>query len=291
MAKTLLVLNRDDFLFELRTLFDERNAEIMLGILDKVAVHIQREGVSRDDFIELKRLVEELSEKHDQLAEEFHRFAETNRIEMQELRDIIANLSCRMDQLSGDIDQLKTDVAELKTDVAQLKTDVAELKTDVAVLKTDVAELKTDVGHLKGDMLEVKFKEKAPSYFGRLLRKSKVVDVNILWDTLERYLSSEEIDQVLLLDLIVRGKDRSNEIEGDIFLAVEISSVVDKNDVFRARQRADFLKKAGYRTIPLVAGQKMTAGVEQNASSQGVVVLVEGQCLFKQEAFALLDNA
>ena len=188
--------------------------------------------------------------------------------------------------LKTDVAVLKTDVAGLKTDVAGLKTDVAELKTDVAELKTDVAGLKTDVGHLKGDSLERKYRDKAPAYFGRLIRKPKVVDLNRLWDDLEKHLSQPELEDVLLIDLIVKGKPKNHVVAGDLYLAVEISAVVDRNDIERARRRAALLQKAGFGAIPVAAGIEMTASAEQEARTQQVALLCDGGVALWLEALS-----
>ncbi|RMD59321.1 hypothetical protein D6833_11600, partial [Candidatus Parcubacteria bacterium] len=57
-------------------------------------------------------------------------------------------------------------------------------------------------------------------------------------------------------------------------------------DVSRARQRADLLERAGYRVIPVAAGQDMTRGAEEEARKQKVVVMQDGRALGWEEAVA-----
>ncbi|HID57515.1 TPA: hypothetical protein EYP37_13350 [Candidatus Poribacteria bacterium] len=62
--------------------------------------------------------------------------------------------------------------------------------------------------------------------------------------------------------MAVSGQLRYIKGEGVIWPVVEVSSVVDKEDVTRARERAEPLRKAGYTSIiPVVAGEKIGAGV------------------------------
>ena len=167
---------------------------------------------------------------------------------------------------------------------SRIESDVSDLKTDVAVLKTDVGVLKTDVGHLRGKELERTYREKAPAYFGRLLRKVKVVDLNRLRDELESQLSEEELHDVLLTDLIVKGRPQDREQDGDLYLAVEVSAVVDRHDVERAQRRAALLQKAGFSAIPVAAGYELTEGAEQQARKQRVALIMDGGVLVIREA-------
>ena len=142
------------------------------------------------------------------------------------------------------------------------------------------------VGGLKGDVLEITYRGKAPAYFGMLLRRAKVTELHALEDALEAALTSDEFRDIFRLDLLMSGKLRHAPESPDIFLAVEISSVVDKTDVSRAVHRADLLRKAGYRALPVVAGKEVTQGGETTAREQNVVLVQDGQVSFWKEAVA-----
>jgi hypothetical protein len=137
---------------------------------------------------------------------------------------------------------------------------------------------------LKGYALESRYRDRAPSYFGRLLRRLKVVDLSGLLDALEEQLTSEEFDQLLAVDLLVVGSPRKQPEVEKLYLAVEISNVVDKNDVQRARERAEMLRKVGYNAVPVVAGEEMTEGAEPAARQHHVVMIQDGRTLFWDEA-------
>jgi hypothetical protein len=133
-------------------------------------------------------------------------------------------------------------------------------------------------------MLEMKYRNKASAYFGRLLRKPRVVEPDSLWDDLEAHLSPEEMTDVLLVDLIVRGRPRTQPEAVEVWLAVEVSAVVDWQDVERARRRAELLRRAGYRAIPVVAGERATWGAEDQARQHQVAMLQDGQVFLWDEA-------
>ena len=132
------------------------------------------------------------------------------------------------------------------------------------------------VGNMKGKMLELTYSDKAGAYLGRLLRRVKVIPVHTLEDTLETHLSPAEFNDVLLLDLLVRGTPRYHPELSEIWLAVEISSVIDRKDVNRVLRRTELLRKAGYQVIPVVAGEETTQGTQEAASTNAVVVLQNG---------------
>ena len=49
------------------------------------------------------------------------------------------------------------------------------------------------------------------------------------------------------------------------WLAMKVSSVIDRDDVERARRRADLLRRAGFDAIPAVAG----GGIDRGRGSSG----------------------
>lgn len=56
-----VLINREELLAELQRAFDAQAAEVLVGVLDKVVRQV-RQGVTREDFRELKQIVAELAE-------------------------------------------------------------------------------------------------------------------------------------------------------------------------------------------------------------------------------------
>ena len=145
--------------------------------------------------------------------------------------------------------------------------------------------LRTDcAAYFAKAQLELTYREKAGAYFGPLLRRMRVVEQHTLEDTLEASLTPGEFRDLLRLDLLLSGRPRRQPEVPKVWLAVEISSVVDQDDVDRAERRAGLLRKAGYRALPVAVGEQMTRGAEEAARSQNVVLLPDGQALFWAEA-------
>ena len=148
--------------------------------------------------------------------------------------------------MKQDVAVLKQDVAVLKQDVAVLKQDVAVLKQEVTILKQDMKYLKGEFGRFKGREFERTVRERYYAYFGRLLKKAKLIEmfglVEQIDDAEERgEITPEERDSLFELDLVVSGKIRSTGKE--VTLAVEISYSLYPEDLERAKKRAEILSK------------------------------------------------
>ena len=84
---------------------------------------------------------------------------------------------------------------------------------------------------------------------------------------------------VLGLDVLIKGRPRGRPEATEVFLALEVSVVVDRSDVQRAGRRAALLRKARYVTVPVVAGERVTPDAEDDTQTQGVTVLLDGRVL------------
>ena len=136
--------------------------------------------------------------------------------------------------------------------------------------------------------MEIDYRDKAFAYFGTLLRKVKVVSLQDLEPVFEQHLSEAEISALVPLDLLVSGQlRRSDQPDDVVYLAVEVSAVIDNNDVVRAQQRAALLRRAGYRTVAAVAGEEITEGALTSAAARSVLVVQDGLKQNWDEALAL----
>jgi hypothetical protein len=129
------------------------------------------------------------------------------------------------------------------------------------------------LGDLQGEALELRYARRAPSYFGPIARRLRVVDDGPLADLLddavdEGQLTGEERDEILLADLILTGRRRP--VGQDIYLLAEISVGVGPHDVERAAARATLLAKLGKPVLPVVAGKSITEQAAALAREHGV---------------------
>jgi hypothetical protein len=168
--------------------------------------------------------------------------------------------------------------------VEQLVETQERTAASVSELAIIVKSLVDRMAKVDGRTLEWEYRDKAAAYFGKILRKLKVVSVISLEDKLEEKMTEAEFEDLLELDLLLSGIPRRIQGYGEILLAVEVSSVVDRNDVERARRRASLLKRAALDVVPAVAGQAVTEGGEWEAREHHVVLLQNERVLFWPEA-------
>ena len=200
----------------------------------------------------------------------------------------LAEAQRRTEERVGYIEEQVAALAEaqrqMQEQIRQLTSSIALLAEQVRSLVEAQKHLDATVGGLKGRMLELMYQSKAVAYFGPLLRRPRVVDLSALLEVLEAHLSPEEFHDVLQLDLLVSGRPRLQPEAPEVFLAVEISSVIDERDVERALRRSALLRRAGFRTIPVVAGERATLGAEDEARAHHVAVLQDGRVFLWAEA-------
>lgn len=183
----------------------------------------------------------------------------------------------KVEKIESDTEVLKQDVAVLKQDVAILKQDVAILKQDVAILKQDVAVLKNDVAELKGDNFERIVRERAPSYFGRLIKRCKVINFEELAEILENavergVIKEDEMDDVLKIDVVATGLLKKEDKK--VVIVGEVSIKTDTTDVERAYRRAEIMSRAmGISSIAVVVGKESTEGAIKRAEEIGVLLV------------------
>jgi len=142
-----------------------------------------------------------------------------------------------------------------------------------------VRELVQTVGALKGENLERRYRERAASYFQRVLRRIRVVDHQqlglLLDDALDQgRITPDDRAQVLEADVVLAGLADGHEV----YLLAEVSSTVTAHDVRRARARAAALEKATERPVlPAVAGERLSEDPETQEEAATVWRVLDGR--------------
>jgi len=237
------------------------------------------------DFSDLTRLLEE----HPDWRSELRRLLLSDELlalpqAVQELVGAQRRTEERLERLEAAVGGLAEAQRQAEERLSRLEATMQNLAEQVRLLAEAQHRTTDTVGGLKGRLLELTYRDKAYAYFGPLLRRLRVVDPNALEDVLEAKLTPGEFRDVFRLDLLLSGRPRRKPEEPEVWLAVEISAVVDQDDVDRAERRAKLLKRAGYRALPVAAGEGATLGAEESARTQKVALLRDGNALFWEEA-------
>ena len=255
-------------------------------------VDAQRRGEER--LTRLEETVAALAEAQRRTEERLDRLEET----VTALAEAQRRTEERLDRLEETVTALveaqrRTEETVAALAEAQRRTEeqIGELTIGVRDLAEGQRRLWDRLGRVEGRTLELEYREKAPAYFSRVLRRTRVIDRTSLVDMLEEKLALDELGDTLLVDLVVSGRPRGIIDKERLFLAIEVSSVVDEGDVARARRRAGLLRKAGYFAVPVVAGEDMTREAELEAREQGVAILRDGRLSLWDEAISHLINS
>lgn len=182
-------------------------------------------------------------------------------------------------------------VAELAEAQRRTEQRLEELVFTVNRLAMRVEAMAPRLDGLIGDNLERRYRERPYAYFGHVLRKAQAVPWTDIEELLEERLSEPEVADLRVLDLLVRGRPREAGIGDELWLAVEVSKVVDRIDVERALRRAAMLRKAGFLAVPVAAGEGHTLGSDEAARETGVALVEDGTLHFWEEALGRIRPA
>ena len=261
MAHELAAIERETIQRELRQIFDEPTVEVLGQILGRMAARAEELRVTRDEFQALRATVEDLA-----LAQR-----RTDRA-VQRLAEAQQRAEERLSRLEETVQRLVEAQQRTEEELRQL----AEAQRYMA----------HDLARIRGDHLELVYERKAYAYFGPLLRRVRAVSPVELEDEMEARLAAWEFRDWLRLDLLIHGRPRHLEEAPEIWLAVEVSAVVDSHDVDRALQRADYMRRAGYLAIPTVAGERLTKGAEKAIEMHHVLAVTDGKIMRWEEALS-----
>lgn len=260
-----------------------------------------------DELLALPQIVRELAEAQRRTEEQLRALVEAQRRTEERVGRVeerVGRLEERVERVEERVERVEERVGRVEERVGRVEERVERVEERVGRVEVELAALAeaqrhtnealqalaesqrrlTDtVGDLKGRMLEQTYRDKATAYFDAILRRLQVVNPYELEEALRAYLSEEEFLDLLQLDLLIRGQPRQQPEISELWLVVEVSAVVDQGDVERARRRATLLRRAGYRAIPMVAGERLTQGAEESTREQQVAVLQDGRVFFWEE--------
>ena len=221
----------------------------------------------------------------------------------------VDTLTARVDDLTARVDALTARVDDLTAKVDALTTEVRALtaKVDAFVEATNrrldsleegqrrlekrMDGMQYRLDRLWGDRVEAKLPNKLPTL---LMREFDVIRFNSVWasnhvvtgarnpqfiDAIDvaadaGKITEEENVRLRVTDLVIRARRKSDG--ATIWFAVEASGVINTDDIERARQSADAIKKVyAQDAIPLVYGYRISDHQRRQAHEQGVHVFID----------------
>jgi len=262
----------EEQLAELRRRTDERFAEL---------AEAQRRN--EEQLAELRRRTDErfaeLAEAQRRNEEQLAEFQRRTDERFAELAEFQRRTDERFAELAQAIAELRQEIARIWQEIAKIWQEIELLRREMVLLRQDVNELKQEMGQVRGKLLEMDYRNKLGAIFGGRIRKPQLVDGSDLWELFEERLDEAEIRQIAAADLIARGRLPPKLENKELWLVIEVSSVIDRNDIQRAAKRAALLRKAGLLVLPVAAGQRLTQGASALAGQMRVAIARNGNLL------------
>ena len=257
----------------------QETLEIQRGTLEMVrqlTQDMQQMSARQEQFearqFQFEQLLQRMIERQEQ--------SEARQLQFEQLLQRMAERQEQFEAHQLQFEQLLQRMTERQEQFEQQMRQFAEqmlqLSQRTAHLEEKYDRLAGEVSSLKGIVLELKYRERAASFFGRYLRKVQLASIDDLIETLEavKPLSEEELDELLRADAIftaVRATTRE-----PLYLVLEVSYVVDRGDVGRAIQRARVLQERGLKAVPAVGGEQATEGAKAAAERGEVLLALDG---------------
>jgi hypothetical protein len=282
---------------------------VMLRLVEAVQRDMREQfAVRREDFEHLQGVVAQLAGAYEHVEERLTRL-ETAVVELAEaqkrseerltrLETAVVELAEAQKRSEERLTRLETVVGRLETVVVELaevqkraEERLGSLEAAVITMTAQLNELtrvvkRARLDEMRGRFLEQHYRERAAAYFGNVLRRVRVVPWSEIEDEVDERLSQNERNDLLRLDLLVRGKSRTRPELPEVWVALEVSGQVEDYDVVRAQRRAAILQRLGYASVPAVAGEEITSDGELSAEAANVVVIQNGNMRFWDEALA-----
>ena len=232
--------------------------------------------------VEVDRRFAELAEAQRRTEESLHRLAESFTAHRQEFLEYRAETDRRFAELAEAQRRHYEEFAAHRQEFLEYRAETdrrfAELAEAVRILARRVGDLD---GLVRGWIHEDRYRTRSRRY------RRLVLDPHILSpEEREAFLrqaeaagrlTPEEAAELEEADVLVRGRSRATG--GEVFLVVEVSATVDTDDVERAVERAEILRRAepGAEVIPVVAGPAIHPQAIQAARALGVWWLTDSR--------------
>ncbi len=221
----------------------------------------------------LTQRVDDLTVRMEQVEAQIE--ALTARMERVEAQ--IEALTVRMERVEAQIEALTQRMERVEAQIEALTQRMERVEAQIAELTQELRFVRSRLDEYVGITLELRYHQRAGAIFGRFLRRVRPGTAGDVSDQLVELLTEREAEEAFAIDLLVRGVPRSMPELGEVWIAIEVSSVIDRYDVERALRRAAILRRVHARVLPAVAGERLTEGAGELAGNEAVLIVQDGR--------------
>jgi hypothetical protein len=205
------------------------------------------------------------------------------RAEVAELRQEVRSVAERQERMEKRQEQMEQRMERMEQRQERMEERQDRMEQRQDRMERRLQRLETDVGHLKGTVKEITYRTNFLGYFGFWVLSAED-PWRRLWEKIEEalqegMLTQDELTDLRSADLLWLGVLRRGKFAGqEVLIVAEFSWTVQREDVERALRRASLARKAGFWSIPLVAGTEWeSAELKNEAIAKGVVCVENGR--------------
>jgi hypothetical protein len=205
------------------------------------------------------------------------------RAEVAELRQEVRSVAERQERMEKRQEQMEQRMERMEQRQERMEERQDRMEQRQDRMERRLQRLETDVGHLKGTIKEITYRTNFLGYFGFWVLSAED-PWRRLWEKIEEalqegMLTQDELTDLRSADLLWLGVLRRGKFAGqEILIVAEFSWTVQREDVERALRRASLARKAGFWSLPLVAGTEWeSAELKNEAIAKGVVCVENGR--------------
>jgi hypothetical protein len=247
---------------------------------------VESQLASNERLKHVETILVQLAEAQNRTEARMEEFAQAQ----QQLAQAQTRTEARMEELAQAQTRTEARMEELAQAQQQTEQSLNKLAGEVSDLTKTMRTMQPRLARADGWLLERRYIERAPSFFGRWLRQVEVLWPGRLDRKLETKLNTElnpsEREEVLRLDAILRGKTPLTAEPAEIYVALEASVTVNISDVDRAAERAVLLRRLRLRVVSVVAGEIIERDAEEYALANAVAILYDSKRQGWEQALA-----
>jgi archaellum component FlaC len=196
------------------------------------------------------------------------------------LTERMERVEAQIEALTARMERVEAQIEALTEQMQQMAAQIAALTERMQDFERRLERVERDLGRLKGLVFPLVVERRFGGLFRKILRRPRVLPSEELTRLVEDgadagLLDEREAEQLLLVDLVLEGRDATDGGE-PIYVVCEISWGVGISDILRARERAALLERVARRPVrPAVLGTWLTREGEEALADVTYVAVPE----------------
>ena len=246
------------------------------ALVDRMEQVEQQQAATTEQIRQLTASMERVEAQIEALTERMERVE----AQIGALTERMERVEAQIEVLTARMERVEAQIEALTEQMQQMAAQIAALTERMQDFERRLERVERDLGRLKGLVLPLVVERRFGGLFRKILRRPRVLPSEELTRLVEDgadagLLDEREAEQLLLVDLVLEGRDATDGGE-PIYVVCEISWGVGISDILRARERAALLERVARRPVrPAVLGTWLTREGEEALADVTYVAVPE----------------